>query len=65
MTTERKKKTDPIQRFKERPTFKTAIHANCQRCVGGDFDSGWRDRIRSCSIYSCEFHGFRPYKPKT
>lgn len=57
----------PLEKFEakkgnsEALTRKDCINAHCQRCVGGDIDSGWMQRIKECNV-PCELMEFRPYK---
>ena len=44
------------------PSRKEAINANCQVCVGGDIEVGWRERIRSCEVIGCHLYPWRPYR---
>lgn len=42
-------------------TRKLCVDAHCQRCVGGDVDKGWRQRIKECDV-ECELREWRPYQ---
>lgn len=47
--------------LKQPSGMRLCIDAHCQRCVGGDVDPGWRQRIRECTV-ECELRDWRPYK---
>jgi len=60
---ERKVKKNPLERYLEKPTHKSAIHAKCYECVGSGVDP-YVVAIRTCTVGTCPLHPFRPYQSK-
>jgi hypothetical protein len=56
------KRKNLIEKWEERPTRTTAIHAMCYQCMGGDEEYNPRSAIRSCSSGECPLYVWRPYK---
>jgi len=63
------KPRNPMQRWKEKDTRKTAVEAFCWGCMGGTEESadGAMAEIRNCtaspdSILPCPLWKWRPYK---
>ena len=57
--------SNPIRRFAEKPTRKTAMDAKCAECVGCNWhwlEPGFRKTIRDCTDQTCPLWAFRPFK---
>ena len=61
---EKKRLTNPIDRFKAKSTRKYAIYAHCYKCMGSGADSWWKEEIGNCQIKSCPLWKFRPYQQR-
>lgn len=48
---------DPLQRFRDKATRKSAIDAKCWDCTCQQ-----REEIRRCPMTDCPLYEFRPYK---
>lgn len=71
MTTETQCKaspeTNPITKFRKKPTRGGAIKAMCAQCMGCDENSlepGFRADIRDCANRGCALHQYRPFQRK-
>lgn len=59
--------TNPIVKFRKKPTRGGAIKAFCCQCMGCDDDSlepGFRADIRDCPAIKCALHQYRPFQRK-
>jgi hypothetical protein len=56
------KRKSLIEKWEERPTRTTAIHAFCYQCMGGDEEFNPRKEIKECRAIECPLHTWRPYK---
>jgi len=59
--------TNPILKYREKPTRAYAIKAMCAQCMGcteNHTEPGFRTLIKDCTSQSCPIHHFRPYKEK-
>jgi len=61
-STQIKRFSNPLDRFKAIHTRLHAIHAHCYQCVGAGTDSWWKTEIGNCQITECALWDFRPYK---
>ncbi len=58
---DRKTRKNPLERYQEKPTYKSAVEAKCFTCVGSGADP-YIEPIRTCSVTTCPLHPFRPYQ---
>jgi len=62
------RETNPIARFKRRPTLRGAVDAKCAECMGCTakiVETGYRELIRECASLQCPLHSYRPYQGDT
>ena len=50
------------EKFADKPTFKAAISAMCEQCMGGARQPGVRDGVRNCTDMACPLRMYRPYQ---
>ena len=55
---------NPMQKWQDKDTRKTAVDAKCWECCGGSEDEseGVRGAIRDCTATNCPLHAWRPYR---
>ena len=59
--------TNPILRFRAKPTRGSAIKAKCAECMGCNdtaTEPGFRTSIRECPSPMCPLYPFRPYQKR-
>lgn len=59
--------SNPIRKFRAKPTRSSAIKAMCAHCMGCTDDSiepGFRGLVRDCASTACPLWQFRPYRGK-
>lgn len=57
--------SNPMVRFRNKPTRGSAIKAMCAHCMGCTYESiepGFRALVRDCTSTDCPLHSFRPYQ---
>lgn len=48
------------EKFKEKPTLRSAVNLFCHQCIGGDLCSNWRKEVKNCQAKDCPLYQFRP-----
>jgi len=60
--------SNPLARFRNRPTHLNAIKAMCAHCMGcteTHLERGFKDSIGQCTSEGCPLYRYRPYRPKS